>query len=156
MFSWCLDGSHNGANMVFVDFPLEWNIFGQPLPYRLIYSWVSVKFAYSVPLTIVVYTLRVSTTKNATLNYWSIIYSPYMSRDISSNEESKCRKHDRVNLVFEKQPLKTINWCSLDVSPAHIMELTTFFWIFFWSGICSGGMWSLFMLCNHIYSIFRL
>ena len=84
--------------------------------------------------------LRVSKTKNATLKFLSIIYSSYMSRDISSNEESKSRNHDRVNLVFEKQPLKTVNWCSLDVLPAHIMELTTFFWIFFWNGICSGGM----------------
>ena len=62
-----------------------------------------------------------------------------MSRDISSNEESKSRNHDRVNLVFEKQPLKTVNWCSLQL-PAHIMELTTFFFILFLSGICSGGM----------------
>ena len=58
-----------------------------------------------------------------------------MSRDISSNEESKSRNHDRVNLVFEKQPLKTVNWCSLDVLPAHIMELTTFFFysLFEWN-----------------------
>ena len=83
---------------------------------------------------------RVSTTKNATLNFLSVIYSSYMSRDISSNEESKSRNHDGVNLVFKKQPLKTVNWCSLDVLPAHIMKLTTFFFILFWSGICSGGM----------------
>ena len=63
-----------------------------------------------------------------------------MSRDTCSNEESKSRKLDRVNLVFEKQPSKTVNWSSLDVSPAHIMELKAFFWIFFWGGICSGGM----------------